>query len=91
MSGSQDDNLTTYGATVGNGDLVTAYKEFEDPESVDCSLLLGGPADATVQSIIVDICDARKDCIAFLSPVKSATDPAGLVQTKPQRMLRKQL
>ena len=82
LSGSQDDNLTTYGATVGNGDLVTAYKEFEDPESVDCSLLLGGPADATVQSIIVDICDARKDCIAFLSPVKSATDPAGLVQDK---------
>ena len=82
LSGSQDDNLTTYGATVGNGDLVTAYKEFEDPESVDCSLLLGGPADATVQSILVDICDARKDCIAFLSPVQSAADPAGLVQDK---------
>lgn len=82
MSGSQDDNLTIYGATVGNGDLVLAYKEFEDPESVDCSLLLGGPAEATVQSILVDICDARKDCIAFLSPVQSATDPAGLVQDK---------
>ena len=83
MSGSQDDNLTIYedGGTLGNGDLVTAYKEFEDPESVDCSLLLG-PADATVQSILVDICDARKDCIAFLSPVKSSTDPAGLVQDK---------
>ena len=78
------------GGTLGNGDLVTAYKEFEDPESVDCSLLLGGPADATVQSILVDICDARKDCIAFLSPVKSATDPAGWFRTKPQRMLRKQ-
>ena len=49
---------------------------------MDCSLLLGGPADATVQSILVDICDARKDCIAFLSPVQSATDPAGLVQDK---------
>ena len=41
LSGSQDDNLTIYedGGTLGNADLVTAYKEFEDPESVDCSLL----------------------------------------------------
>lgn len=44
------------------------YSKFEDPETVDVSLILGGPASATVQSLIVDLCDARKDCMAFLSP-----------------------
>ena len=44
------------------------YDKFSDPETVDVSLVLGGPASATIQSLIVDLCDARKDCIAFLSP-----------------------
>jgi len=47
------------------------YSLFEDAETVDVSLILGGPASATVQSLIVDLCDARKDCMAFLSPVAS--------------------
>ena len=47
------------------------YSHFEDPETVDVSLILGGPASATVQSLIVDLCDSRKDCMAFLSPVSS--------------------
>ena len=44
------------------------YEKFSDAETVDVSLILGGPASATVQSLIVDLCDARKDCMAFLSP-----------------------
>ena len=47
------------------------YSHFEDPETVDVSLILGGPASATVQILIVDLCDSRKDCMAFLSPVSS--------------------
>ena len=47
------------------------YSLFEDAETVDVSLILGGPASATVQSLIIDLCDTRKDCIAFLSPVAS--------------------
>ena len=45
------------------------YVEFEDAETVDVSLLLGGVANATVQQLIIDLCDKRKDCIAFVSPV----------------------
>ena len=47
---------------------VKGYEKFSDAETVDVSLILGGPASATVQSLIVDLCDTRKDCIAFLSP-----------------------
>ena len=45
------------------------YVHFEDAETVDVSLLLGGVANATVQQLIIDLCDKRKDCIAFVSPV----------------------
>ncbi len=50
----------------------SGYDKFSDPETVDVSLILGGPASSTVQSLIIDLCDARKDCMAFVSPVTSA-------------------
>ena len=71
-----------YGGSLTNANLITGLALFEDAESVDVSLLLAGASDATVQGRMVDICDRRKDCIAFLSPVKSSADPAGLVQNK---------
>ncbi len=46
----------------------SGYDKFSDAETVDVSLILGGPATATVQSLIIDLCDERKDCIAFVSP-----------------------
>lgn len=67
-----------YGITLGGGGFTASeaetqlytsgYSKFEDAETVDVSLILGGPASATIQSLIVDLCDSRKDCIAFLSP-----------------------
>ena len=55
------------------GDVITnGYELFEDDETVDVSLLLGGDATATQAKSIVDICDKRKDCVAFLSPPKTA-------------------
>jgi len=55
------------------GDVITnGYELFEDDETVDISLLLGGDATATQARSIVDICDKRKDCVAFLSPPKTA-------------------
>jgi hypothetical protein len=44
---------------------------FEDAETVDVSLLLGGPATPTLAGQLVDLCDARKDCVVFLSPEKA--------------------
>ena len=70
------------GTILDNGDLWTAFREFEDAETVDVSLILGGASDATVQGLIVDMCDKRKDCLAFLSPIGSASDPSSLVQNK---------
>ena len=47
------------------------YGLFQDPETVDVSLLLGGPADPTLAVSLVDLCDSRKDCVVFLSPEKA--------------------
>jgi hypothetical protein len=56
------------------------YYLFQDPETVDVNLLIGGPDyavgeapdDSYVGSFLKDIVDARKDCVAFLScPIKS--------------------
>lgn len=62
----------------------SGYSKFEDAETVDVSLILGGPASATVQSLIIDLCDARKDCMAFVSPRPStdfANKEAGVATT----------
>ena len=51
---------------------VQGYSEFQDSETVDCSLILGGPAEGTVGKLLVDLCDKRKDCMVFLSPPRAA-------------------
>ena len=82
LSGGIDANAYDNGTTMDDGDVFTAFREFEDSETVDVSLLLGGAATSVVQGLLVDICDKRKDCIAFLSPVASASDPADFVQDR---------
>ena len=77
------DPITIHGGSGGllsDSDVWNGFREFEDAETVDVSLILGGASTATVQSLIVDMVDKRKDAVAFLSPVKSAQDPAGLVE-----------
>ena len=55
------------------GDVITnGFELFEDDETVDISLLLAGDATGVQARSIVDICDKRKDCVAFLSPPKTA-------------------
>ena len=57
--------------------------EFEDAESVDVSILLGGESSAVVQRLLIDLCDQRKDCIACVSPVGSTgANAASLVKDK---------
>ena len=85
-SGGTFDVLTSAGSTAGFatslvggtgqfGGTVAAsatagYGLFEDTETVDVSLLIGGNADATLAGALVDLCDKRKDCVVFLSPEK---------------------
>ena len=68
-----------------DGDIYTkGWAEFEDAESVDVSLLLSGEASATIQRLLIDLCDRRKDCIALLSPTSGSTGAAAanLVKNK---------
>lgn len=58
------------------------YSQFEDAETVDVSLLIGGTVNSTVQQLIIDLCDKRKDCIAFVSPVNASGAPEDIVVNK---------
>ena len=67
LSGGTDD----YAVTVGELDL--AYEQFADAETVDVNLIMAGtsPAGAdgaTHATNIIDLVEARKDCVAFISP-----------------------
>jgi hypothetical protein len=65
----------------------TAYDYFSSAEAVDISLVIAGDASTTVQQNIIDnIANARKDCVAFISPPSSAVvnqagDEADNIQT----------
>ncbi len=59
------------GSAPTDGDILTAYDLFADPEEVDISLLLGGPASVAVAISLIGIANDRKDCVAFLSPERS--------------------
>ena len=43
------------------------YDQFEDPETVDVALILGGPGEAVKDGLLIDLADKRKDCVAFVS------------------------
>ena len=73
--GIKDDNLAggtdDYAVTVG--ELALAYDNFADAETVDVNLLMAGTSPASADGVshatkMIDICEARKDCVAFISP-----------------------
>jgi phage tail sheath protein FI len=58
--------------TVTNADIAVAYDKVSNPDSVDVSLIVSGPANQTIANhIISNIAEVRKDCVVFLSPEKS--------------------
>ena len=65
--------------TITAGAINTAYSFFANPDTVDISLIVSGPGNATVAGhLISNIADVRKDCIVFLSPTRvSVVDNAG--------------
>tara|TARA_R100001594_G_scaffold95488_1_gene129816 strand:- start:698 stop:2863 length:2166 start_codon:yes stop_codon:yes gene_type:complete len=63
LTGGSDGDAFTKTGLYTNG-----YDQFQDAETVDVSLLLGGPVEETVGGQLIDLVDARKDCVAFLSP-----------------------
>ena len=76
LSGGTDDYAVTA------GELKTAYDRFEDTESLDINLVLGGrgggAADTqssqdTHVTMLTNLVEKRRDCVAFVSPFRSAT------------------
>lgn len=59
---------------ISSGDLITAYSMFENQEEVDVSLIFMGAAggetehQTTVQYVIDNIAEVRRDCVVFFSP-----------------------
>jgi hypothetical protein len=55
------------------GELDTAYQLFVDPDTIDINLVMAGTCPAgtdgvTHATMIIDLCEARKDCVGFISP-----------------------
>ena len=76
LSGGTTDNEPTL------GEMALAYDRFADAETEEINLLIGGPsqgggstaADATGDTHatkVIDVAEARKDCVAFISPARA--------------------
>ena len=61
-------------------DLLPGYNLYTDPADVDVSLIIQGKAKTTVLAnhIINNICEVRKDCVAFISPELDDTTVANM-------------
>lgn len=65
LSGAADDNTPTA------GELQLGYDLFEDAETIDVNLLFAAPdanGENTIALDLIGIANARKDCVAFVSP-----------------------
>jgi len=54
-----------------SANLISGFDKFKNPEEIDVSLILTGDvgANSTIASYIINnICEVRKDCVAFFSP-----------------------
>lgn len=51
------------------GNLANTYSSFDNPDSVDVSLIMGGSLSGdTVPDSLIALAESRKDCLIFLSP-----------------------
>ena len=64
--------------TIGNSDIISAYNNFENPDSVDIGLVISGPGNQTTVTSLISLVESRADCVLFISPEKSdCVDNAG--------------
>jgi len=66
LAGGTDDTPTI-------GELDIAYNLFADADTVDVNLIMAGTCPASTDGVthatmIIDLCEARKDCVGFISP-----------------------
>ena len=56
-----------------SGNTQVGYEQFNNPDTVDASLVMTGPHANTIQLYVVDnIAEVRKDMVVFLSPRQSS-------------------
>ena len=76
MTGGVDDNI------LSDAEVQAGYALYITPEVVDVSLVMAGPGSIVTGNYIVDnITSVRKDCMAFLSPVRGSVVTSGTDQT----------
>jgi len=63
------------GGDAADGEIILAYEEFENAETYDFSLLISGPANATVANELVALAETRQDIVVYLSPVSPTGGP----------------
>lgn len=71
LSGGADDNVASDELTAAR---LIGYDLFKNSELLDVSLvILGEVEDSTIPNhVIQNVCEVRKDCVAFISPPRSA-------------------
>lgn len=70
LNGGIDDYTAT------NGEVQSAYLQFADADQYDISLIAAGDVSAsTVNTIITEVAETRKDCVVFFSPRNSDGSP----------------
>jgi phage tail sheath protein FI len=57
--------------TIGNTEITAAYNFFSNSDVVDVSLLIAGPGNLTVGISLISLAESRKDCMVFMSPLKT--------------------
>jgi hypothetical protein len=74
-----DDGLDEVAITAG--DVIAGYNLYTDPADVDVSLIIQGKAKGSLLAnhIINNVCETRKDCVAFISPELDDTTVASMV------------
>ena len=90
LTGGTDDFSTTA------GEIELAYDKFEDTESLDINLVLGGASSIVADTstghdthvtMITALCETRRDCVGFVSPYRSATVGVSLSSTATQNVV----
>ena len=64
LSGGSDGEITS-------GNVISSYTQVSNPDSVEVSLIVSGPADQAISQSLISIVEQRKDCVVFFSPQKA--------------------
>ena len=74
LTGGTDGTASPLAPTVGERDI--AYELITDPDTIDINLIIAGEVPDATNGIthatnMIDLAEARKDCVAFISPRRS--------------------